>query len=155
MKFKLNIAEKVIGLVTFFLCVSHSIQHIFYAGRVRRSSLPSEGSLDLQLSATHFIFLVLLLGYLATLAFKSLLAKVVSLFISAAILGVYTWWYYEKFALLVTEGTEEYNWQISEFGFLRGATTLDYWVFFITLLLVIYAVFTFSYKLLANKAKLK
>ncbi len=155
MKFQLHIIDKIIAFATLLLCVFHFVAINYYAAKQDQSSLAIEGSLESHLSLIHFVLLVLLIGYLATLLSRALISKVTSLFISSAILGFYLWWYYEKFALLATKGTEEYNWQISEFGLLRGATELDYWVFFITLLLVIYAVFTFSYKLLATKEKLK
>jgi hypothetical protein len=155
MNIKSNIIDKVILFICLSLCAFHFVGIVYYSKKIEQSSLPIEGSIEGHLGFTHLVLLILLIGYLVTLFSKALISKITSLFISSLILGFYFWWYYEKFDSLATEGTEEYNWQISEFGLLRGATELDYWVFFITLLLVIYAVFTFSYKLAATKEKLK
>lgn len=138
--------KKVVTIVLIVLSFFH-FYAIFNLGLTTKSfvseSLPIEGNLEGQLILIHTVIGVFLLIFALSLAFKTLISRIVSLVSITFVTLTYFWWYYEKFAYLEPEGTTEFDQQISEIGLFQGATSLDYWILVITLILAIYSIFRF------------
>ena len=148
--------KNLIIFVASVLCIFHLWTMIYFSNEESKSNLPMEGSLEVQLSATHFALLILLIGYLLTLIFNSVTSRIISLVAGLLMMSIYYFWYHEKFKLLssVTYKGEEYNWMAERFGVLRGATSLDYLAFYLTVILVSFSLFKLIYFFI-HKAKTK
>lgn len=148
--------------ISSLLCIYHFFALVYYARAIERESnagLTSlEGSLNAQLSDIHLGLLFLLMVFVIVIRDKRLICKIVSSIVSFLALGIYYWWYFEKYNYLrvwgIREKTIDYQIWLTEIGLFRGAATLDYWVFLTTLLLTFYALLRLCYTLFKSNNKL-
>ena len=117
-----------------------------------KSSLYIEGSLNSQLFIVHLGLLILLSGYFVTLAFNNLIGRITALIAGSLTMLIYYYWYFEKFKNMEPEGTLDYYEQLRDYGWFKGALTLDYLTFYLTIILVLYSLFTLIYFFI-HKAK--
>ena len=144
---KKNRYKNLIIFISSVICVFHFCAVVYYLKEMGKSTLPIEGSIDSQLLLGHSAFLLLMIGYLIFSIFNNLVSRIISAGIGLLMMSLYYLWYHEKFNSLsaVTFGGEEYNWMVEQYGTFRGATTLDYWASFLTIILVLYSLFSLIY----------
>ena len=143
----MNKIKKYVIYTTYTLCVYHFSLLLHYA-RLRQieslSTMGSEGSLNTQLSLIHLGMLFSLILYAIFLQGKGLICKIVMLIGGFSALGIYYWWWFEKYLYLeaygLRIGAADYQIWLNQIGTFRGAPESEYIAFFITILLTLYAV---------------
>ena len=140
-----NKSKILLLIVTVLLCVFHFYAVAYFLNEELKSSLLIEGSSNSQLFVVHIGLLILLFGYFVTLSFNNLISRITSLIISLLTMLIYYFWYQEKFKNMEPEGTFDYYEQLREYGWFKGALTLDYLAFYLTIILVLYSLFVLIY----------
>lgn len=98
---------------------------------MRATGMSYDGSLEVQLFNIHLGLWVLSLAILISCIREWSFGIFTALTSNLAILGVYTWWYREKYTFLsfvygLKPGSYDYETWLSEIGIFRGAAQADY-----------------------------
>ena len=151
----MKILRYSIALLTATLYGYHSYQWLSYGSAVRaitESGISRDGLLEVQLGLIHIALSLLFFIILVSTLREWRLGKVVATIAAFCISAIYAWWYFEKYHFLTAVyglkvGSPEYNSWLSEIGFFRGATQVDYWILTTTLIVFILVLIWASSKL--------
>jgi len=148
----MNFCRLYFLLTAVILSLYHAFLVRLYDAETRmmfeKWGIPPDGSQSSQLSLIHLGLFLLLVLMPATQFFKLKIEKYANFFAAVGILAIYVWWFLEKYSFLtivqgLRQGSADYENWLAEIGYLRGAMPADYFAFFLTVPIIIYAFLNF------------